>query len=76
MAKGRTGLVELFEPVAFREDVSDQLRECISVFEAGLGRWRDRDWDGAFSTLRRALDLSATSPEHHLRSKSIHPRSI
>jgi len=29
--------IELFEPAALRENVSDQLRECISLFEAGLG---------------------------------------
>jgi len=67
MVKGRSGPVGLFEPVAFREDVSDRLRECISVFEAGLGRWRDRDWDGAVQIFEKSArlecDQPGTSPE-------------
>jgi adenylate cyclase len=76
MVKGRTGLVELFEPVAFREDVSDQLRECISVFEAGLGRWRDRDWDGAIQHFEKSARLErnqpGTSPEIKINPSTLY----
>jgi adenylate cyclase len=76
MVKGRTGFVELFEPVAFRADVSDQLRECISVFESGLGRWRDRDWDGAIQFFEKSgrleRDQPGTSPEIKINPSTLY----
>jgi adenylate cyclase len=76
MVKGRTALVELFEPVAFREDVSDRLRECISVFEAGLGRWRGRDWDGAIQYFEKSARLEpnqpGTSPEIKINPSTLY----
>lgn len=59
---GRAEPVEAFEPVALREDVTDQLQECVSVFEAGLMRWRERDWDGAVEFFRKSARLEQDQP--------------
>jgi adenylate cyclase len=62
VVKGRTHPIELFEPVALKEDATDQLRECVSVFEAGLARWRERDWDGAINLFGKSARLECDQP--------------
>ena len=68
--------MEFFEPVAFREDVSEHVRECISVFEVGLGRWRDRDWDGAIQFFEKSArferDQPGTSPEIEVNPSTVY----
>ncbi len=49
VVKGRAEPVELFEPMALREDTTDALRECVSEFERGLVRFQQSDWAGAIA---------------------------
>jgi adenylate cyclase len=60
--KGRTQPIELFEPVALREDATDRLRECIGIFEAGLARWSERDWAGAIQQFEKSAPLERDQP--------------
>ena len=62
IVKGRAHPIELFEPVALKEDATDQVRECVSVFEAGLARWRERDWDGAIDLFGKSARLERDQP--------------
>ena len=62
LIKGRADLIDLFEPAALREDVTDRLRECISVFETGLARWQERDWDGAIQHFEKSAKLERDQP--------------
>jgi len=62
IVKGRRNPVQLFEPVALREDASDRLRDCVATFEAGLGRFRERDYDGAIELLKKSARLEADQP--------------
>jgi adenylate cyclase len=57
IVKGRADLLELFEPIALRENVTDQQRECVATFEAGLAKWRERDWPGAIEVFERSARL-------------------
>jgi adenylate cyclase len=63
VAKGRALPVELFEPVALREEATDELRECVSLFEGGLARYLAQDWDGAEVLFRRSLKLEPNQPD-------------
>jgi adenylate cyclase len=47
VVKGRSAPVPIHELVGFKEDVSDQTREAIARFEAGLAKYYEQDWDGA-----------------------------
>ncbi len=64
---GRAEPVELFEPMALREDATERIRECIALFEAGLARHRQSDWSGALElfsqSARLERDQPGTSPE-------------
>jgi adenylate cyclase len=62
IVKGRADPIELFEPAGLRDHVSDQLRECIGVFEAGLSRWRERDWEGAIQAFEKSARLESDQP--------------
>jgi adenylate cyclase len=55
--KGRDQPVPIHELVAFSEDASDQTRECVEIFERGLVKYYERDWDGAIALLRRSEAL-------------------
>jgi len=52
--KGRDQPVPIHELVALSEDASDRIRECVSVFERGLAKYHERDWDGALALFRRS----------------------
>ena len=62
VVKGRTNTVELFEPVALSEGMTDELRECVSLFESGLARYIAQDWDGAEALFHRSAKLEPNQP--------------
>lgn len=62
IAIGRTQPVELFELVALSEDVTDDLRECVSLFGSGLARYLAQDWDGAKALFHRSAELEDNQP--------------
>jgi adenylate cyclase len=47
VVKGRSTPVPIHELVGLKEDVSDQTREAIVRFEAGLAKYYEQDWDAA-----------------------------
>jgi adenylate cyclase len=57
IVKGRTQPLPIFEMVALAEDVTDANRECVALFEQGLQRYYERDWDGALALFRRSEPL-------------------
>jgi adenylate cyclase len=61
--KGRANAVELFEPVALGDETTDELRECVSVFECGLARYLAQDWDRAEALFRRSAKLEKDQPD-------------
>lgn len=44
VVKGRTSAVPIFEIVGLKENVSDQTRECLRLFESGLAAFYRREW--------------------------------
>ena len=53
-SRRRTQPVPIYELAALRQDATDQLRECIALFEQGLARYYARDWDGAIALFRKS----------------------
>lgn len=62
IVKGRAQPLELFEPLAFRNQASPALLECVQVFETGLSRWREKDWRGAASIFEKSARLERDQP--------------
>jgi adenylate cyclase len=62
VVKGRAQPVPIFELMALSENVTDSTRECIALFEQGLERYYQRDWDGAVALFRRSEALEINGP--------------
>ena len=62
VVKGRTRPVPIHEVVGMREEVNDQTRECIAIFEDALERYYARDWDGALARLEKSRALEPNHP--------------
>jgi adenylate cyclase len=54
IVKGRSTGLPIFELAALEEDATDQLRECIALFEQGLAKYYARDWAGALAFFHRS----------------------
>ena len=57
VVKGRSQTLPIFEITALKEDATDAVRECIALFEEGLGKYLERDWEGALALFRRSAAL-------------------
>jgi adenylate cyclase len=66
--QGRAQPLPIHEMVALSEHASDSMRECIGIFEEGLAKYRERDWDGALALFRRSETLEANGPGRALGS--------
>ena len=62
VVKGRTRAVPIFEIVGLKENLSDQTRECLGIFEQGLARHFARDWDGALALFAQSRELEFNVP--------------
>lgn len=62
VVKGRTKAVPIFEIVGLKENVTEQTRECIRLFEQGLGKHYARDWDGALALFAQSRELEPNIP--------------
>jgi adenylate cyclase len=62
VVNGRAKQLEIFEPMALRENVTDQLRECVEVFESGLACFRAHDWDGAIVHFEKSARIERDQP--------------
>ena len=57
--KGRAQPLPIHELVALSEHATDAMRECVALFEQGLERYFERDWEGAIALFRRSEGLEA-----------------
>lgn len=62
LVKGRTEPSELFEAVALEEEATEQVRECVRVFEKGLERLDQRDWEAAIELFEQSARLERDQP--------------
>ena len=59
---GRSQPVPIFEVVGLKETLAASARECIGVFEQGLARYLERDWDAAEKLFRASAALEPNQP--------------
>ena len=62
VVKGRSSAVPIFEIVGLKENVTDQTRECLRIFEQGLACYYVRDWDGALALFAQSEKLEPNQP--------------
>jgi adenylate cyclase len=65
VVKGRTQAVPLYEVFGFKEHVTSTMSECLRLFDRGLAKYHERDWDAA-----RALFVQSGELETHLPGRS------
>lgn len=62
VVKGRSQAVPIYEIVGLKENVTDQTRECIRLFEEGLDKHYALDWDGAQACLEQSKEIEPNMP--------------
>lgn len=62
VVKGRSQAVPVYEIVGLKDNVTDQTRECIGVFEQALAKYYARDWDGAVALFKKSAELEPNQP--------------
>lgn len=62
VVKGRSQPVPVFEIVGLKENVSQQARDCLSVYAQGLARYLAQDWDGALQLFTKSSTLEFNQP--------------
>lgn len=64
VVKGRTTPVKVYEIAGLRESISDQMLECIHLYEQGMELYFDQDWDAALNKFKASQKLEeyAKSP--------------
>jgi adenylate cyclase len=60
--KGRNTAVPVYEIVGLKENVTDQTRECIALFEQALAKYYARDWEGALQLFEKSRELEFNVP--------------
>ena len=59
---GRSQPVPIFEVVGLKETLPASAHECIGLFEQGLARYLERDWDAAEKLFRASASLELNQP--------------
>lgn len=62
VVKGRSTAVPIYEIVGLKENVTQQTRDCIGIFEQGLAKYYARDWDGALALFAQSKELEPNVP--------------
>jgi adenylate cyclase len=62
VVKGRSQPVPVYEVVGLKENVTQQTRECIGLFEQALAKYYARDWDGALKLFAQSRELEFNLP--------------
>ncbi|MDP0496286.1 MAG: adenylate/guanylate cyclase domain-containing protein [Verrucomicrobiota bacterium JB024] len=60
--KGRTQPVDMYELVGFRSELTPDILEALSRYEAALKQYFARDWDGAAAGFEQAAQLEQFQP--------------
>ncbi len=62
VVKGRSLPVPIFEIVGLSEDIAPATHECLGLFDQGIARYLEQDWDGAESFFNRSAQLEPNQP--------------
>lgn len=62
VVKGRNTPVAIYEIVCLKENVTEQVLECIRIFSEGLGKFYARDWTAAHALFSQSLPREPNQP--------------
>jgi adenylate cyclase len=62
VVKGRTIPVPIFEITGLKDTLPPRAMECIALFEQGLAKYYERDWDGAIALFKQSAELEPNQP--------------
>lgn len=75
IVKGRTQPVKMFEVADLRSEASQQLFDCIGLYEQGMEAYLNQDWDKAIQLFSQSskLEINENNPSKMLidRSKAL-----
>ncbi len=61
--KGRFKPILIFECIGFKEELSDESKQCLQHFEEGLKFFRNKDWEEALASFRLSEKYELSSKE-------------
>lgn len=67
VVKGRSLPVDVYELVGFKDELSHDTKECLAIFQRGIERYLDQDWDAA----KALFEQSATLEIHRVDNPSL-----
>ena len=62
MMKNRPQPVSFYEPVGFKDDLPQNIQDCLDCFGQGIERYLNQDWDGALAAFEKAKLMEANQP--------------
>jgi adenylate cyclase len=62
VVKGRSQAVPVYEILGLKENVTDQTRECVGIFEQALAKYYAQDWAGALALIEKSRELEPLQP--------------
>jgi adenylate cyclase len=57
VVKGRSLPVDVYELVGFKDDLADGTKDCLALFQQGIERYLDQDWDAAKTLFQQSATL-------------------
>jgi len=62
VVKGRTQPVEMYEVTDFWDDLSQDSKDCLDLFQQGIDSYLKQDWNKSLGLFERAKDLEPNKP--------------
>jgi adenylate cyclase len=62
VVKGRTRPVPIFEITGLKDNLPPGARECIALFEQGLAKYYEREWDAAIALFQQSARIEPNQP--------------
>ena len=62
MMKNRPQPVSFYEPVGFKDELPQNIQDCLDCFGQGIERYLAQDWDGALAEFEKAKPMEPNQP--------------
>jgi class 3 adenylate cyclase len=62
MMQNRPQPVSFYEPVGFKDELSQNVQDCLDCFGQGIEKYLNQDWDGALGAFEKAKLMEANQP--------------
>ncbi|WP_309397287.1 adenylate/guanylate cyclase domain-containing protein [Cerasicoccus maritimus] len=61
--KGRSQPAEMYELVCLKEDMDDETVRCLEIYQKGIDRYLQQDFNGAIEFFEQSVELEPNRPE-------------